>query len=73
MLNLHRLSLADPCMLIEMELFAALKQYWGYDSLRPLQGDIVEAALAARDALVVMPTGAGRAYASSFRPSWMTA
>ena len=39
---------------------AALKQYFGYDSFRPGQEGIVEALLAGRDVLGVMPTGAGK-------------
>lgn len=39
---------------------AALKQYYGYDSFRPGQQGIVEALLAGRDVLGVMPTGAGK-------------
>lgn len=39
---------------------AALKQYFGYDSFRPGQTGIVEALLAGRDVLGVMPTGAGK-------------
>ncbi|KAB7787637.1 DNA helicase RecQ [Bifidobacterium cebidarum] len=39
---------------------AALRQYYGYDSFRPGQQGIVEALLAGRDVLGVMPTGAGK-------------
>ena len=42
------------------ELRAALQQYWGYDSFRPLQERIVTGLLAGRDACVVMPTGGGK-------------
>lgn len=38
----------------------ALKRYFGYDSFRPGQEEIVNALLAGRDALAVMPTGAGK-------------
>ncbi|MBN2217033.1 MAG: DNA helicase RecQ [Pirellulales bacterium] len=37
-----------------------VRRYWGFDSLRPLQGEAIDAALAARDSLVVLPTGGGK-------------
>lgn len=38
----------------------SLKRYFGYDSFRPGQEEIVSALLAGRDALAIMPTGAGK-------------
>src|SRR5512136_1824746 len=38
----------------------ALKQFFGYDSFRPGQRQIVEDALHNRDLLIVMPTGGGK-------------
>jgi ATP-dependent DNA helicase RecQ len=38
----------------------AVRRYWGFDALRPLQAEAIEAALAGRDSLVVMPTGGGK-------------
>ena len=43
-----------------MTLREALKRYFGYDSFRPGQEEIVSALLAGRDALAIMPTGAGK-------------
>ena len=41
-------------------LTSALRRYWGYTELRPLQREAIEANLAARDSLVVLPTGGGK-------------
>jgi len=37
-----------------------LKQYWGFDTFRPLQEDIINAVLAGNDVLALMPTGGGK-------------
>lgn len=37
-----------------------LKTVFGYDSWRPLQGDIIDAVLKGRDSLAVLPTGGGK-------------
>ena len=37
-----------------------LKEYWGYDSFRPKQEDIVRAALDGKDVLAILPTGGGK-------------
>ena len=39
---------------------ALLKQVFGYDEFRPLQREIMETALAGRDAVAILPTGAGK-------------
>ncbi len=43
-----------------MDAREALRRKFGFEEFRPGQAEAVEAALADRDALVVMPTGAGK-------------
>ena len=43
-----------------MKPVEVLKEYWGYDSFRPMQEDIVNAALEDRDVLAILPTGGGK-------------
>ena len=37
-----------------------LRKYWGYDSFRPMQEEIVASALEGRDVLAILPTGGGK-------------
>ncbi len=51
----HDLAMSNPS-----ELTDILKRYFGFDAFRPLQAEIIQDALAARDVLAVLPTGAGK-------------
>jgi hypothetical protein len=41
-------------------LAAVLERYWGFREFRPLQREAMEAVLADRDSVVVLPTGGGK-------------
>ena len=41
-------------------MLETLKKYWGYDSFRPMQAEIISEALAGRDVLAILPTGGGK-------------
>ena len=42
------------------DIHKILKEFWGYDSFRPLQEDVIESILANKDTLALMPTGGGK-------------
>ncbi|WP_274475434.1 DNA helicase RecQ [Mangrovimonas aestuarii] len=45
---------------IQSDIHNTLKQYFGYDTFRATQQDIVESVLSKSDCLVIMPTGGGK-------------
>ena len=51
----RRHGLIDPHVLLSV-----LERYWGYTSFRPLQQEAMDAVLAGRDSLLVLPTGGGK-------------
>lgn len=46
-----------------------LRQYWGFDALRPLQEEAILAAQEGRDSLVVLPTGGGKSLCYQVPPA----
>jgi ATP-dependent DNA helicase RecQ len=44
----------------QQRILETLKTVWGYNQFRSLQGEVVRAALQRRDALAILPTGAGK-------------
>jgi ATP-dependent DNA helicase RecQ len=47
-------------MMMGIDLSRLLKTHFGYDTFRPLQREIMDAALARQDVLAILPTGAGK-------------
>ena len=39
---------------------STLKQFWGFDTFRPGQEEVIEHVLAGHDTLALLPTGAGK-------------
>lgn len=45
---------------LEKEILNILKKYWGHQSFRPLQEDIIHSVLGGNDTLALLPTGGGK-------------
>lgn len=50
----------DKIIHIFVSMKEILKKYWGYDSFRPKQQEIITEALAGEDVLAILPTGGGK-------------
>jgi ATP-dependent DNA helicase RecQ len=42
------------------QILEVVRRHWGFDTLRPLQEQAMQAVLAGRDSLLVLPTGGGK-------------
>src|SRR5258708_23821274 len=51
------------------EVLAVLRRFWGFEGLRPLQLEAIQAGLSRRDSLVVMPTGGGKSLCYQVPPA----
>ena len=49
-------------------LHRLLKEFWGYDQFRALQLQAVQATLAKKDVLLILPTGGGKSVAFQLPP-----
>src|SRR5690606_23787070 len=61
-------TLRPPMQPPSAAIAAALERTFGFTALRPLQREAIEAALAGRDALVVLPTGGGKSLCYQLPP-----
>src|SRR3990172_4914288 len=56
----HMTTPATPAAVSRARVLQAVRQYWGYDQLRPHQMEAITAGLERQDSLVVLPTGGGK-------------
>ncbi len=52
--------MADEVGLPQSSPIEILRKYWGYESFRPPQEDIIQSVLSGRDTLALLPTGGGK-------------
>ncbi len=45
---------------LDARILGVVRQYWGFESLRPIQRVAIRAGMGTRDSLVIMPTGGGK-------------
>ncbi|MEO6612024.1 MAG: ATP-dependent DNA helicase RecQ [Chitinophagaceae bacterium] len=54
------MQVSSPTHDSRLTIHDILHQYWGFESFRPLQADIIRAVLNDKDVLALMPTGGGK-------------
>ncbi|HTQ38447.1 MAG TPA: DNA helicase RecQ [Pirellulales bacterium] len=54
---------------VNSAVLATIRRFWGFQQLRPLQAEAIEAALTGRDSLVVLPTGGGKSLCYQVPPA----
>src|SRR5262249_1805263 len=52
-----------------MPILEPIRRYWGFEQLRPLQAEAIDAELAGRDSMVVLPTGGGKSLCYQVPPA----
>lgn len=52
-----------------LTVLETIRRYWGFEQLRPLQAEAIDAALAGRDSMVVLPTGGGKSLCYQVPPA----
>jgi ATP-dependent DNA helicase RecQ len=50
-------------------ILETVRRYWGFDTLRPLQAEAIDAGVQQRDSLVVLPTGGGKSLCYQVPPA----
>jgi ATP-dependent DNA helicase RecQ len=53
----------------DARICGVVKRFWGYDTLRPLQAEAIQAGIDHRDSLVVLPTGGGKSLCYQVPPA----
>src|SRR5271156_2915128 len=54
---------------VRADILDTLRRFWGFENLRPLQAEAINAGLERRDSLVVMPTGGGKSLCYQVPPA----
>ncbi len=60
---------SDRLVELRPKILSTIRQYWGFDILRPLQGEAIDAGISNRDSLVVLPTGGGKSLCYQVPPA----